>query len=157
MTPWPTALATLVVGLLAGWVATRNARKTPHENLKALTEIRAALADDDETATMVLNEAIKYEIDRLARLSAARRRGSLAYAREVLRQRPVTVAVVVSLAITLPFSFLVTWAVVAAGAADSAEGLGDYANLAALFAALAAFPIGCVTYVVVDSRSRRAD
>ncbi|MDJ0426009.1 hypothetical protein QNA19_08775 [Rhodococcus fascians] len=60
----------LAVGLFAGWIATRNARKSPHDNLKALVEIEAKLADDDHK--VVVQASIAREIRKLNALNSAR-------------------------------------------------------------------------------------
>lgn len=82
---WQSALTPLgyvLAAIIAGSVAIRLARKTPHENLKALVEIRKAMPHDrpnlDEDG--VLDAAIRHELDNIATLTAARGRGLSAYA-----------------------------------------------------------------------------
>lgn len=87
MTPWVTPVVTLFVGLFAGWVASRNARKTPHENLKALTEIRASLGETAPSEQLaVLDASIAWEIQRIDELTSARGRGPVYYAYTRVRQ-----------------------------------------------------------------------
>ncbi|MDV6305475.1 hypothetical protein R3P93_23160 [Rhodococcus cerastii] len=56
----------LVVGLFSGWVASRAARKTPHEKLKALIEIQAALGPSADPSGTI-EKSIELELKRLER------------------------------------------------------------------------------------------
>lgn len=49
MTNWFTGVATLIVGLFAGWVAMRTSRKLPHERLEQLADIRQELGRLDRS------------------------------------------------------------------------------------------------------------
>jgi formate hydrogenlyase subunit 4 len=82
-------IAGLIGALLAAWVALRNARKSPHENLKALADIRSALASDLEHVDpqQALSRAIRFEVRKLDKLTEARERGIVPFVGEVLRQR----------------------------------------------------------------------
>jgi hypothetical protein len=89
MSVWATPLVTFLAAVLGAWVATRNARKTPHENLKTLTDIRASLGGelslvDPEGA---LGDAIRLEVTKLNELTIARGRGLWPYVKAVVRQR----------------------------------------------------------------------
>jgi hypothetical protein len=64
-------LVPLLVGLFAGWVATRNARKTPHDNLKALVDINSSLADGMDPDRIV-ETAMRRELRRLDRINRSR-------------------------------------------------------------------------------------
>lgn len=82
---WQSALTPLgyvIAALIAGGFAVRLARKTPHENLKTLVEIRKAIprgrTNLDEKG--VLDAAIKHELENIATLTEARGRGFWAYA-----------------------------------------------------------------------------
>ncbi|MCA1004776.1 hypothetical protein LCL87_03530 [Rhodococcus hoagii] len=95
-TPWwqgalgPAAI--IVAAGIAAWVATRNNRKSPHENLKMLIDIRGEImtVDAQRLVPLDLNGAIemsiRHEIANLEKLNAARSRGRLAVARERIRQ-----------------------------------------------------------------------
>jgi hypothetical protein len=63
-------LVPLVVGLFGGWIATRNARKTPHDTLKALVDIDDKLKDAGHRA--VVEVSIGREIRKLERLNSSR-------------------------------------------------------------------------------------
>lgn len=63
-------LIPLMVGLFAGWVATRNARKTPHDNLKSLVDIVGKL--DDPAQRAVIEVSVAREIRKLDRLNKSR-------------------------------------------------------------------------------------
>lgn len=63
-------LVPLVVGLFGGWIATRNARKTPHDTLKALVDIDDKLKDAGHKA--VVEVSIGREIRKLERLNNSR-------------------------------------------------------------------------------------
>jgi hypothetical protein len=82
-------IGVIVAALIAGWFAVRNARKSPHENLKTLAEIRSALAGDlaDVDPQQTLGKAIRFEIEKLDKLTEARRQGTVPFLREILRQR----------------------------------------------------------------------
>ncbi|MFD9663443.1 hypothetical protein ACFWAY_17735 [Rhodococcus sp. NPDC059968] len=90
-TPWwqSVPLGVVVAALIAAWVTVRTARKTPHENLKVLSEIRGAL--EKEMAAVdprsALDKAIRLEIDNLEKLNVAREKGTIAYLRESAAQR----------------------------------------------------------------------
>lgn len=70
-------LVPLLVGLFAGWVATRNARKTPHDNLKALVDINSSLAEGMDPDGIV-ETAMRRELRRLDRINRSRE-GSFAH------------------------------------------------------------------------------
>jgi hypothetical protein len=54
----------LFIGLFSGWVTSRIARKTPHENLKALVELKAAV-DSGVDPEGIIDKAIELELQRL--------------------------------------------------------------------------------------------
>ncbi|MDJ0363245.1 hypothetical protein [Rhodococcus sp. H29-C3] len=58
------------LALFSGWLAWRLARKTPHENLKALVEIEAALSPNIQDAGAIRN-AIELELKRLEKSTVA--------------------------------------------------------------------------------------
>lgn len=58
----------LFLGLFSGWIAARIARKTPHENLKALVEIKAALDPTIDTDGAI-DESIRLELKRLNQIA----------------------------------------------------------------------------------------
>jgi hypothetical protein len=100
MYAWATPLVAFFGAIITAWVATRNARKTPHENLKTLTDIRTALADelpvvDPEEA---LSRAISLEVKKLDEVTAARERGLWAYFWAVAGQRRNVIVAVWALA-----------------------------------------------------------
>lgn len=83
---WQSALTPLgyvIAALIAGGFAFRIARKTPHENLKALVEIRQTLSEGDVNLdeSGVLAAAIGHELDKIDRLTAAREKGFWEYTR----------------------------------------------------------------------------
>lgn len=63
-------LTPVFLGLFSGWVAWRLARKTPHENLKALVEIEAALDENLENSGAI-KRAIELELRRLDKSTVA--------------------------------------------------------------------------------------
>ncbi|GCE40956.1 hypothetical protein Rhow_004599 [Rhodococcus wratislaviensis] len=66
-----TPIGYIIAAAIAAGVAVRLARKTPHENLKALTDIYVELPSAvDERA--VIEKAIQQELDKLEALSKAR-------------------------------------------------------------------------------------
>ncbi|MFE4501707.1 hypothetical protein ACFRFQ_17785 [Rhodococcus sp. NPDC056743] len=77
-----TPIGYVLAAAIAGSAAIRLARKTPHENLKVLVEIRQAMphgrSNLDENG--VLDAAVRHELDNIATLTAARGRGLSAYA-----------------------------------------------------------------------------
>ncbi|WP_460723872.1 hypothetical protein [Nocardia heshunensis] len=99
------------VALIGGAFAIRNARKTPHENLKSLLEL---LKDPDIHAgdRNVLDKAVHREISRIGLLNDARIQGFWAYQRarylgsmSSYTQRALYTAIVLP-----PLSILTTWA-----------------------------------------------
>lgn len=89
MSTWATPLVTFLAAVLGAWVATRNARKTPHENLKTLTDIRASLGGELPLVDPdgALSDAIRLEVTKLNELTIARGRGLWPYVKAVVRQR----------------------------------------------------------------------
>lgn len=87
---WQSALTPLgyvIAALIAGGFAFRIARKTPHENLKALVEIRQTLSEGDVNLDEngVLAAAIGHELDKIDRLTTAREKGFWEYTRTASR------------------------------------------------------------------------
>lgn len=77
----------MLAAIIAGSIAVRNARKTPHETLKTLVEIAEKAGDlinaNDQD---VLKAAMHREIQRIDKLNQARLGGFWAYLRENLNQ-----------------------------------------------------------------------
>ncbi|MEW1881021.1 hypothetical protein AB0O58_15125 [Rhodococcus sp. NPDC080181] len=73
----------ILAAIIAGSFAVRNARKTPHEQLKTLVEIREKLHIVD---THVIDAAIDREIAKIDRLNAARIEGFWQYAWQRLKE-----------------------------------------------------------------------
>ncbi|PTR42043.1 hypothetical protein C8K38_111212 [Rhodococcus sp. OK611] len=84
-------IAIIFAAAIAGWVATRNSRKSPHENLKMLVEIRAELvAIEGDGAPLdagqVVDRSIQAELNKLHKLNSAHDRGRFAYLQEKASQ-----------------------------------------------------------------------
>lgn len=90
MTPWWQPIlgwrGVIIAAVIAGSIALRNARKTPHETLKTLVEIldKSHLVWREDRH--ILELAIHRELQRLDRLNQARLEGFWAYQRERIRQ-----------------------------------------------------------------------
>ena len=101
-------LAPLVIAILGAIVATRNAKKTPHERLKNLVEIRANLPENLDSKRVV-EAAIARELVDFDRRIAADQRGFWAGVRERAIQRPnvtlLRVSVIYAVTILTLYSF----------------------------------------------------
>lgn len=104
-------VSTVTVAVIAGSIAVRNARKTPHENLKSLLEL---LKDPDIRTEdrAVLDRAVHREISRIGLLNDARIQGFWAYQRarylggmSRYTQNALLAALVLP-ALTIPTAFL---------------------------------------------------
>jgi hypothetical protein len=144
-------MATLFVGLFAGWVTTRNARKTPHENLKALTEIRTALANDP-AAAFALDEAIAFEIERLEEITLARGQGRIRYWWTRVRQ----VDSFIPLA-AIAAGVVVTIASVSRILQDDSNAQQDQGLSPVLSLSLAAVSVAVSALLAITLRQRRID
>ena len=100
----------VLAALIAGTVAVRTARKTPHEKLRELAEIRALLIAN-ATHDMVievrkLDDSIRIEVDKIDRQSQAVGRGRSAVVDEWVRQRSPWFEVVAAFLQIVPFGLL---------------------------------------------------
>ncbi|WP_141564533.1 hypothetical protein [Mycolicibacterium palauense] len=77
-TPVATGVGTIVGALIAGWFGGRNARKTPHDRLKALVEISRDLPPGVDVDGAV-EGAMRRELRHLDRLNKAREESLLKY------------------------------------------------------------------------------
>lgn len=73
----------ILAAIIAGSFTIRNARKTPHEQLKTLVEIREKLHVVD---THVIDAAIDRELEKIDRLHSARTRGVWSGLNEAVKQ-----------------------------------------------------------------------
>ncbi|WP_206499030.1 hypothetical protein [Rhodococcus sp. KRD175] len=73
----------ILAAIIAGSFTIRNARKTPHEQLKTLVEIREKLHVVD---THVIDAAIDRELEKIDRLYSARTRGVWSGLNEAVKQ-----------------------------------------------------------------------
>lgn len=79
-------VASLLVGLFAGWISVRTTRKLPHERLKQLVDIRQEIGRLDRDH--VIEDAIRRELRMLKRLNDAREIGFAHYLVAWLNQHP---------------------------------------------------------------------
>ncbi|MEV0059785.1 hypothetical protein [Nocardia sp. NPDC050718] len=90
MTPWWQPMlawgGVIIAAIIAGGIALRNGRKTPHENLKSLVEILDKSQHVWRHDRYILEQAIHREIQRLDKLNKARLEGFWAYNLERIRQ-----------------------------------------------------------------------
>lgn len=83
--PLAAGVGAVIAAVIAGWFGGRNARKSPHERLKALVEIAKDMPDGLDTDETV-KRAIERELRHIARLNAAREQSYGRYAVELLLQ-----------------------------------------------------------------------
>ncbi|MEU4807922.1 hypothetical protein AB0H20_01845 [Nocardia fluminea] len=90
MTPWWQPMlawgGVVIAAIIAGGFAVRNARKTPHENLKTLVEILEKSEHVWRDDRRVLEEAVHREIQRIDQLNRARVEGFWSYLGERSKQ-----------------------------------------------------------------------
>lgn len=101
-------LTPLLLGLIAAIVATRNAKKTPHERLKNLVDIHEKIPDGLDSRNVV-EAAIVRELVDFDRRVAADQRGFWAGVRERFVQfgGPISaLLLIVACVVALPFLFL---------------------------------------------------
>ncbi|MEV4155831.1 hypothetical protein AB0J48_22660 [Nocardia salmonicida] len=112
MTPWWQPIlgwgGVVIAATIAGGIAVRNARKTPHENLKTLVEILDMSQHIWRDDRRVLEESVHREVQRLDRLNQARVEGFRPYFVERIKQLdPLLPAVVAGLIAAMLASIVV--------------------------------------------------
>lgn len=109
-------LAPLIIAAIAAYVATKNARKTPHERLKNLVEIYAKMPNEMDTRRVV-RAAISRELVDFDRRLAADQRGPWTGMRERSAQVRLSTEVVLTVIVLLPLG-----ASIIVGVVDSSAG-----------------------------------
>ncbi|WP_156380515.1 MULTISPECIES: hypothetical protein [unclassified Rhodococcus (in: high G+C Gram-positive bacteria)] len=94
------ASITLFLGILTSVISWRNAKKTPHEQLKQIFELQELLGPTAELKRRkILEAALDFELGRIDRVTQSRRRGVGRTLKRVWNSHPVYTTMFIALSI----------------------------------------------------------